>query len=92
MEKDPATLNKYCKAMIATVAWEKDPANFDEVSQIVAKQIHLPVSMAAEQMKHDLVSYTSDVSEAVWKAQPAWITGTGNIPSYQDTTFASCGR
>jgi NitT/TauT family transport system substrate-binding protein len=92
MEKDPATLNKYCKAMIKTVAWEKDPANFDEVSQIVAKQINLPVPLAAEQMKHDLVSYTSDVSEAVWKAQPAWITGTGNIPSYKDTVFASCGR
>ena len=33
-----------------------------------------------------------DTHWSVWKAQPAWITGTGNIPSYKDTVFASCGR
>jgi NitT/TauT family transport system substrate-binding protein len=92
VQKDPATLNKYCKAMIEAGAWEQDPANFDEVSQIMAKQLHIPHSLATEEMKHDLVSFTNSIPEAVWKAQPAWITGTGNIPSYQDTTFASCGR
>jgi len=86
------TLNKYCKAMIATVAWEKDPANFDAVSELVAKQLGVPLELAASQMKHDLPSYTNEITEEVWKAQPIWITGASDIPTYQDTVFASCGR
>jgi NitT/TauT family transport system substrate-binding protein len=92
MEKDPATLNKYCKAMIATVAWAKDPANYDAVSQLVAKQLNIPPALAAEELKHDLVSYTNTLPEAVWNAQPKWVTGGGNVPTYHDTVHASCGR
>ena len=39
MQNDPATLNKYCKAMIEAVTWAQNPANFDAVAQIVAKQL-----------------------------------------------------
>ncbi len=92
MEKDPATLNKYCKAMIATVAWAQDPANYDAVSQLVAKQLNIPPALAAEELKHDLVSYTNTLPEAVWNAQPKWVTGGGNVPTYHDTVHASCGR
>ena len=92
MQKDPTTLNKYCRAMIETVTWAQSPANLDAASQIVAKQLGIPASLAAEELKHDLVSYTNTLPEAVWNAQPRWVTGGGNVPAYSDTVFASCGR
>lgn len=92
MQKEPATLNKYCKAMIDTVTWAQTPANFDAASQIVAKQLGISVAQAAEELKHDLVSYTNTISEQVWNAQPNWITGGGKVPTYHDTVHASCGR
>lgn len=92
MEKDPVTLNKYCKAMIETVKWAQDPANFDATSQIVAKQLGISLSQAGEELKHDLVSYTNTLPELVWNAQPRWVTGEGNVPTYHDTVNASCGR
>lgn len=92
MKEHSDTLNKYCKAMIATVAWEKDPANFDEVSQVVAKQLGISKTMAGAELKHDLVSYTNDVTKSVWDSQPDWITGGGKVPTYHDTVYGSCGR
>lgn len=92
MQKEPATLNKYCKAMIDTVAWAQNPANFDAAAQIVSKQLGISISLAGEELKHDLVSYTNTLPESVWNAQPKWVTGGGNVPTYHDTVFASCGR
>ena len=92
MEKNPATLDSYCKAMIAAVQWAQDPANFDATSQIVAKQLGIPVAQAERELRHDLGSYANAIPESVWNAQPSWITGPGAIPAYRDTVNASCGR
>lgn len=92
MEKNPATLNKYCKAMIEAVTWAQNPANIDAVSEIVAKQLGISNAQARQELNHDLVSFTNTVPESVWNAQPDWITGGGKIPTYKDTVHASCGR
>jgi NitT/TauT family transport system substrate-binding protein len=92
MQHHAATLNNYCKAMIAAVDWAKAPANLGAASQIVAKQLGISSAEAREELKHDLVSYTDTLSESVWNAQPAWITGGGKVPTYHDTVDASCGR
>jgi ABC-type nitrate/sulfonate/bicarbonate transport system substrate-binding protein len=90
MQNHASTLNKYCTAMRAAVAWTKDPANFDAASQVVAKQLDISLSQAQSELKDALPSYASNLPESVWDGQPSWLTG-GNIPSYSDTVNTSCG-
>lgn len=92
MQNHAATLNKYCKAMIAAVSWAEDPANLGAASQIVSKQLGISTEDARAELQHDLPSYTSTLTKAVWDAQPEWITGGGKIPDYHDTVDASCGH
>jgi NitT/TauT family transport system substrate-binding protein len=90
MQQHGATLNKYCKAMRAAVAWTTDPANLDAASQIVAKQLDISTDQAQSELKDALPSFASDLPESVWKSQPSWLTG-GDIPSYSSTVNSSCG-
>lgn len=91
MKDHSSTLNKYCKAMIASVKWTKDSANLHEASQVVAQQLDIPVAQAQSELTDALPTYSSSLPESVWKAQPSWLTN-GAIPAYGDTVDASCGR
>lgn len=90
MQRNAATLNKYCRAMRKSVTWTKDPANFTAASQVVAKQLDIPLAEAKSELKDALPTFASSLPESVWKSQPSWLTG-GKIPSYSDTVDTSCG-
>ena len=93
MEKDPATLNKYCKAMTKAITWMKDPANRDAAADVLAKQVGISKDLALEELHDSLPAFHDSVPESVWNSQPDWITGGGDdIPTYKDTVYASCGR
>lgn len=85
------TLTRYCKAMRASVAWTKDPANLAAASKIVAGQLSISMAQAKSELSDALPTYTSDLPASVWNAQPSWLTD-GKIPGYSDTVYASCGR
>ncbi|MCU4185254.1 ABC transporter substrate-binding protein [Acidiferrimicrobium sp. IK] len=91
MQAHAATLNNYCKAMRQAVSWTEDPANLDAASQIVAKQLSIPVPEAQSELKDALPTYSSALPESVWGAQPSWLTG-GTTPAYSTTVDASCGQ
>jgi NitT/TauT family transport system substrate-binding protein len=90
-QKHAATLDKYCKAMRASVAWTTDPANLDAASRIVAKQLDISTDQAKSELKDAIPTFASSLPASVWNSQPSWLTD-GSIPSYSKTVNSSCGR
>lgn len=91
MQSHAATLQKYCKAMIQSVSWTEDPANFAAAAQIVASQLDISTSEAQSELKDALPTFASTLPQSVWTSQPAWLTG-GVTPAYSSTVDSSCGH
>lgn len=88
-DENPEALDKFCRALDATIAWIADDANVDEATTLLSEWTGLPADAAERVYESELDTWSMELDEPVWDANVGYVDKKVD-PKYEDMVVNGC--